>query len=88
MHDCKGRLIEEGDVVAAKDYRRGHNGPPDHKGKRSAFKVIGTLPGSESCNMYCLAFGGTYGQLDTLSAKETELLLKHDGSTPAQATEA
>lgn len=72
MHDTHGRPIEEGDVVAANDWSRG--------GKRSAFKVVGLIPSSESCNLYGQHFHPQPPFM--MTAKETELILKADGSLP------
>lgn len=76
MHDCHGREIQEGDVVAAKHYSRG--------GKRIAVKVIGCNDTSDTCNIYCVPFQHT-GELQLFTAKETELLLKADGNAPPPA---
>lgn len=80
MHDIHGREIHEGDIVAANDWTRGND---NGKMKRSAFKVIGTTPSSTSCNLNVLGFvpAMTSG-IQTVTAKETELILKADGTTP------
>lgn len=72
-HDCKGRLIEKGDVLAASSWV--------HGGKKAALQVIGVSEGSDTCNVFAAHFDPRIPG-SSFNAKETELILKHDGSFP------
>ena len=78
MHDVKGRLIEVGDVVLVKDW----NSP-----KLTVKKVAHCFPGSDTCNIGVFDFETRYGQ-QSYNAKDSEIVLKHDGTLPVAEKEA
>ncbi len=72
-HDCKGKLIEEGDAIINTDYN----------GTKKVVSVVTTVyEGSDTCNVASrsLALGGFKDH--TSNAVETEVILKRDGSPP------
>ncbi len=71
-HDMHGRLIEKGDVVAA---------PAFYDRPKQAARVAFIYEGSDTCNLQVETFYPRDGR-PTVTAKESELLLKHDGSIP------
>lgn len=70
MHDKHGRLIEVGDVVAAKSWS-----DENIRAKR----VHKTHPGSDTCNIVLEDFDPRE-QRQTFNAKDSVLLLKADGT--------
>jgi hypothetical protein len=74
-HDSKGREIGNGDFVKGKAWAMASAEP---------LKVLKVVPDAQSCNLQCAAFDPRHGVV-TMSANETELLLKADGSEPPPA---
>lgn len=77
MHDCRGRPIELGDHLKFKGYIGGAQ-------KMTVGQVAALYPGSTTCNLMAayLVPGYQPVQVATLTASETELVLKADGSEP------
>ena len=71
-HDCKGRLIEKGDVVRAR-----YNEQDAYEAKI----VKQVYEGSDTCNLTARGFDPFDGAASH-NAKDCELLLKKDGSLP------
>lgn len=76
MHDCKGRPVAEGDVVKFKDY----------KSKVRVGIITDTTAQSDTCNLTVsvLTIAGLQSN-SAVTAKETELIHKADGSEPEAA---
>lgn len=76
-HDIKGRKIDEGDVVVGKHWI--------HGGKPVACVVLGVCEGSTTCNVNAQSVKAPMAAPQSMNASEVEILLKHDGSKPAEA---
>lgn len=86
-HDKKGRLIEVGDHLQF-DVCESYDHAAAAWNKRPTIgRVISITPGSESCNVQAVHLAPGYWPLkqETITAKDTELVLKADGSEPAGA---
>jgi len=73
-HDCKGRLIEVGDVVRGTGYNLKH---------QITGAVVGVTPGAEACNVSIatiIANNQHYTEYGT--AVEFEIMQKKDGTIP------
>lgn len=81
-HDKKGRLLEVGDHVKFKTWDGAH--------KLSVGRVFSVSPGSETCNVSVVHLQPGYWPIAQacVTAKETELVLKADGSEPMEDAEA
>lgn len=77
MHDRKGRLIELGDHVVFGAYMPGGL-------RKTVGRVSETGPGNKTCNLTVahLVPGYYPVQQATVTAAETEIVLKSDGSVP------
>lgn len=75
-HDSKGRLIEIGDVVKCLKYG-------GEKVSKQVGKVSHIYAGTETCNLQVATFESREG-FQTVTAKESELVLKADGSEPKE----
>lgn len=73
-HDKHGRKIEEGDVIVARHWVHG---------REAACLVMGVCEGAETCNLTVQSVQAPLAAPQTITAKETEILLKRDGSKPA-----
>lgn len=79
MHDKHGRAIGEGDIVVGNSWMHGN--------KPKAMLVIGGSEASTSCNLTCV-LAGFQSIHHTLTAKETVLAVKADGTIVDQPKEA
>jgi hypothetical protein len=80
MHDRKGRLIELGDHLKFKVYAP--------EGQLNTIGRVSTMyPSNKNCNVMAayLVPGYQPVQVMTLTAGETEIVLKADGSEPVDA---
>lgn len=75
MHDCKGRVIEVGDHLKFKSF---------DKGVATIGRVAAVYPGATSCNLGAVHLVPGYYPMQqaTLTASDTEIVLKADGSEP------
>lgn len=75
-HDKKGRLVEVGDHVKFKTWDGAH--------KLSVGRVFSVNPGSDTCNVSVVHLTPGYWPISqaAVTARETELVLKADGSEP------
>jgi hypothetical protein len=80
MHDSKGRLVEVGATLKFKAYDPGQQAQRQFVGL-----VTGVFAGSETCNATVCrpVFGGTL--TETVTLKETELVLDASGGDPEPA---
>lgn len=77
-HDKKARLIEVGDSLLFKDYA----------GKFRVGTVARVFPGAETCDVEVYYTQPSVQAVSTtITAKETELLRKADGSEPLRGAE-
>jgi hypothetical protein len=84
MHDKKGRLIEKGDYVKVPDPFQ-EKYPPD-SAKQTIGLVAATYGDDQNgtCNLGLHFFDVRKGQSSS-NAKDSEIVLKHDGSDPTPA---
>lgn len=76
MHDKRGRLIEQGDFLKVEKF----GGP---KVTKRIAEAVELMPGSDTCNLnvaFATAWNGI--QIQLVTASETEIVLKADGSDP------
>jgi len=78
-HDKKGRLVEVGDHVKFKSWADGAE-------RLSVGRVFSVSPGSETCNVSVVHLNPGYWPISQacVTAKETEVVLKADGSEPGE----
>lgn len=74
-HDCKGRKIDIGDVVKTKKWNA--------EGKFEIKKVNHIFEGATSCELGLFDFEPHFGQ-GSANAKDSEIVIKADGSEPAK----
>jgi hypothetical protein len=72
-HDIKGIEIEEGDVVVTNMYVHGRN---------AAALVVGVIKGTDTCNLNVCTVHAPNMNPQYVTAKESEILLKRDGTKP------
>lgn len=84
-HDRKGRLIEAGDHLRF-EVSEVYDHAASRWSKRATIgRVISVTPGEGTCNVQAVHLVPSYWPLkqETITAKDTELVLKADGSEPA-----
>ncbi len=79
-HDIHGRLVEKGDVVLVSGYPQPDGAPAKFEAKR----VHHIYEGPETCDLLVEGFDVRDGRT-IHTAKQSELLVKHDGSKPSVA---
>jgi hypothetical protein len=86
-HDRKGRLVEVGDHIKFNHSERYDYARQAWDTRPTIGRVTTVMPGSESCNVQVVHLLPGYWPIkpETLTAKDTELVLKADGSEPADA---
>src|SRR4051812_23227644 len=87
-HDKKGRLIEVGDHLKFEVCETYDYAAAAWKKRRTIGRAATVTPGSETCNVQAVHLVPGYWPLktETITAKETELVLKADGSEPKDET--
>lgn len=84
-HDKKGRLVEVGDHLKF-DVSETYRPATSSWDKRPTIgRVVSVHPGSVTCNVQVVHLAPGYYPIktETISAAETEIALKADGSEPA-----